>query len=71
MLWLFFWHKYILTSHHIKLKSVNFLEFDLFGFWPITIYKNIAKILYNNDMVKIQTWDLYKKVQCDNNFGPS
>ncbi len=23
-----------------------------------------------NDMVEVQTWDPYKTVQCDNNFGP-
>jgi hypothetical protein len=28
----YFWHKYIVTPHHITLKSVIFLEFDLFGF---------------------------------------
>jgi hypothetical protein len=27
-----FWQKYTLTSHHIRLKSVVSLEFDLFGF---------------------------------------
>jgi hypothetical protein len=28
----FFWHKYILTSHHIRLKFVISLELNLFGF---------------------------------------
>jgi hypothetical protein len=55
---IYFWHKYIVTSHHITLKSVIFLKFDLFGFWPTIICKNIVKILHKNDMVEVQTWDL-------------
>jgi hypothetical protein len=33
-----------------------YLEFDLFGFWPIIICKNIVKIIRNNDTVEVQTW---------------
>jgi hypothetical protein len=58
MLWhIYFWHKNILTSHHIRLKHVVFVEFDLFGFWPTIICKNIVKILHNNEMVEVQIWD--------------
>jgi len=56
-----FWHKYILTSHHIRLKSVVYFEFYLFVFWPTIICKNIVKILRNNDMVEVQTWDTLKQ----------
>jgi hypothetical protein len=62
-----FWHKYILTLYH---KKFSFLAIDLFGFWPTIICKNIVKILHNNDMVEIQTWDPQKTIQCDNNLGP-
>jgi hypothetical protein len=66
--WIFFWHKYTLTSHHIKKITVISLEFDLFRFWPTIICKKIMKILHNNDRVEVQTWDPPKK--CDNNLGP-
>jgi hypothetical protein len=56
--YIYFWHKYTLTSHHIRLESVFYLKFDLFGFRPTIICKNIVKILHNNDMVEVQTWDL-------------
>jgi len=51
---IYFLHKYTLTLHHVKLKNVVFLTFDVFGFWPIILCKNIVKILDNNDMVEIQ-----------------
>jgi hypothetical protein len=52
-----FFNKYLLTSRHIRLKSVVCLEFDLFGFSPTIRCENIVKILHNNDMVEVQTWD--------------
>jgi hypothetical protein len=61
-LWcIYFWHKYIPTSHHIRFKIVVSLEFDLFGFWPTIICKNIVKILHNmwpqkNSIVWQQIW---------------
>jgi len=66
----FFGHKYTITSHHMKLKSVIFLTFDFLGFWCIIICKNIVKILHNNDMVDIQTWEPWKTIECDNSFAP-
>jgi hypothetical protein len=36
------------------------LTFDLFGFWPIIICKNIVKILHNNDMAEVQTLNSWK-----------
>jgi hypothetical protein len=61
-MWCFFFNKYLLTSHHIRLKSVVCLEFDLFGFSPTIRCENIVKILHNNDVVEVQTWD--------SNMGP-
>jgi hypothetical protein len=56
MLWhINFWHKYTLTSHHIRLKSVVSLEFNLFG---ILTYQNNAKILWNSFI--IMTWLKFK-----------
>ncbi len=53
-LWrIYFWHKYTLTSHHIKNFKCSFLAFDFFRFWPIIICKNIFKILHNNGHVLI------------------
>ncbi len=45
---------HFITSHEIK--NVISLTFDFFGF--TIIYKNIVKILHNNDIVEIQTHDL-------------
>jgi hypothetical protein len=61
MLWHTFLYKYNLTSHHMKLKNIYSLAFDIFGFWPTIICKNILKIFHNNDMIEDQTWYPRKK----------
>jgi len=44
MIWhIYFWHKYILTSHDMKFKNVIFLVFNFFGFWPTIICKKLWK----------------------------
>jgi hypothetical protein len=58
---IYFWHKYKLTSYHMKFKKCIFLAFDFFGFWLTIIWKTIVKILHNNDMVEVQTWNPWKK----------
>jgi hypothetical protein len=67
---IYFWHKYSLTSHHIRFKNVVSLEFDLFGFWPTIICK---KTLWKSFI--IMTWLKFKHghgplktIECDNNF---
>ncbi len=57
-----------ITSYEIKKSS--FFGIWLFGFLPTLICKNIVKILHNNHIVEVQTWDLWKKKKCDNNLGP-
>jgi hypothetical protein len=53
-----------------EIKSAGFLTFDFFVFWLTIICKNIVKIIFSIDMVKIQTRLPWKIIQCDNNFGP-
>ncbi len=43
---------------------------NFFGIQFMIIYKNIMKILFNNDMVEVQTWVPLKKLLCDNIFSP-
>jgi len=61
-LWcIFFSHKYTLTSHHIRLKSVVYLEFDFFGFWLTIICKKLWKSFI------IMTWFKFKQRTPKNN----
>jgi hypothetical protein len=66
----FFWHKYILTSHHMKLTSLIF-----FSIWFLCVlaYHNMQKHFENP--ILIMTWlrfkygHLWKIVWCD--FHPT
>jgi hypothetical protein len=63
----YFLHKYILTSHHVNYLFI----YCIWLLWGLT-YHNMQKnmkILHNNDMVEVQTWDPWKLIQCDNNLG--
>jgi hypothetical protein len=66
----FFWHKYILTSHHINFLKCSSLAFDIFECWPTTICKNVVNFFHNNDVV--ENWNmvtLKNRTNCDNNLG--
>jgi hypothetical protein len=58
-----------ITSYEKKL--IVFLAFNLFGFWPTIICKNIVKILYNNNMVEVQTWYSWKKYNATTILAPT
>jgi len=67
---IFFWHNYIITSHHMKFKNVNFLAFDFFGFWPTIICKNIMNFFIIKTWLTFKHGTSEKTIQCDNNIGP-